>query len=80
MVVRLRGLTVSGLDLCINLDAAIFWNHLFGDGDALMDRNALLHNGVVLHTAVPSAVLRELSSDEGYRAETRRGARLTWTC
>lgn len=42
-------LTVTGLDLCVNLDTAICRNHVVGNRDALMDRDALVDDSVVLH-------------------------------
>lgn len=41
--------TVTGLDLGVDLDATVLRYHLFGNGDALMDRDALLDDRVVLH-------------------------------
>lgn len=49
------GLTVTGLDLRVDLDATVLRNHLFGNGDALVDRDALIDNRVVLHAAPPLA-------------------------
>lgn len=42
-------LTVSSMDLCINLDSAVLGNHFIGDRNALMDRDTLFDNGVVFH-------------------------------
>lgn len=43
--------TVTGLDLCVNLDTAICRNHLVGDRDTLMDWDALVNNSIMLHVA-----------------------------
>jgi hypothetical protein len=42
-------LTVSRLDLSIDLNAAVSRNHIIGNRDALVDGNSLLDDGVVLH-------------------------------
>ena len=44
-------LTITSLDLRVDLNTAIFRYHLFGNRDAFVDRNTLIDNGVVLHTA-----------------------------
>ena len=42
-------LTVSRLDLSIDLDAAVSRNHVVGNWDTLVDGDSLVDNGVVLH-------------------------------
>lgn len=59
------GLTVASLDLGVDLDAAVFWNHLFGNRDPLVDGDALLDNGIVLHTALSLAIATALRDRSG---------------
>ena len=47
-----RELTVSGLDLCVDFDAAVGGYHVLGDRDAFVDRDALVDDCVVLHAGM----------------------------
>ena len=60
-------LTVSRLDLRIDLDAAVGRNHIVRNRDTLVDGDSLVDNGVVLHAGVVSYV-------HGV------GVLRTWTC
>ncbi len=42
-------LTVSSMYLSIDLHPAIFWNEFIGYGDSLIDGNALVYYGIILH-------------------------------
>jgi hypothetical protein len=64
-------LTVSRLDLSIDLDTAVSRNHVIGNRDALVDGNSLLDDGVVLHARKQSAISRLLELSKLLR---------TWTC
>jgi hypothetical protein len=64
-------LTVSRLDLSIDLDTAVSRNHVIGNRDALVDGNSLLDDGVVLHARKQSAISRSLELSKLLR---------TWTC
>jgi hypothetical protein len=64
-------LTVSRLDLSIDLDAAVSRNHVIGNWDTLVDRDSLVNNGVVLHAGKLSAVTHSLGLSKILR---------TWTC
>jgi hypothetical protein len=64
-------LTVSRLDLSIDLNAAVSRNHIIGNRDALVDGNSLLDDGVVLHAGKQSAISRSLELSKLLR---------TWTC
>jgi hypothetical protein len=64
-------LTVSRLDLSIDLNTAVSRNHVIGNRDALVDGNSLLDDGVVLHARKQSAISRLLELSKLLR---------TWTC
>jgi hypothetical protein len=64
-------LTVSRLDLSIDLNTAVSRNHVIGNRDALVDGNSLLNDGVVLHARKQSAISRSLELSKLLR---------TWTC
>jgi hypothetical protein len=42
---------VPSMDLGVNLNTGVLWNHLIGYGDPLVNGDTLVDNGVVLHIA-----------------------------
>jgi hypothetical protein len=51
-------LTVTSLDLGVDLDTAVLRYHVFGNRHTLVDRDTLLDDGVVLHATPLSVCLR----------------------
>lgn len=45
------GLTVTGVNLCVDFNSAVGRNHVFRDRNALVDGDALVDDCVVLHAA-----------------------------
>ena len=44
------GLTISSMDFCVYLDPTVLRYQFFWNGYPLVNRDALLDNGVVFHT------------------------------
>lgn len=64
-------LTVTSLDLGVDLDATVLWDHLVGNWDAFVDWDALLNYRVVLHTAPPLALTRKVNLEQAKEGSAR---------